>query len=79
MAKLTLSMDKEVIAAAKRCARAKGASLSKLVAQYFTKLGTAESHDFLDRFYEELEGRGFGSSHENDDALKRRHANTKYR
>jgi hypothetical protein len=78
MSKLTLSIERDVIDAAKEYARVHKTSLSKLVKGFLSGLGRAPEDEFLANLHSELEREGFAGAAADVDTLRRRHAAEKY-
>ncbi len=80
MGKLTLSLEQEIIDRAKRVARTRKTSLSKMISQFLSSLEPTASQDsFLARLHQELEREGYKPSSLDDDQLRERHMAEKYR
>jgi len=75
--KLTLRMDEDLIEHAKRIARERGKSVSRLVADYFALLGREPEGDELPPLTRGLFGVAAGSEVEESD--HRRHLEEKHR
>jgi len=78
MAKLTLSIDPQIIETAKAYAQRHNISLSKLVAGFLADLGDRTGDDFFDKLHTELLHEGFQPPHEDIDVLRQRHVARKY-
>ena len=77
MPKLTLSVDRGVIADAKRYAARRGTSVSRLVEEYLGRLGAEEPQDDLPPVTRRLAGVLKGAR--SDRATYRRHLERRYR
>ena len=78
MAKLTLSVDRDLIEGAKFQARRRGTSLSKLVSRFLRSLCEERGDEFFAHLHRELERAGFKPPPADDRELKRGHAVRKY-
>jgi hypothetical protein len=75
MAKLTLSVDEDVVRRAKRYAANRGTSVSELVEHYLDLLARPLAHDEMPPVLRLLHGAGQGV----DAAAHKRHLERKYR
>jgi hypothetical protein len=78
MGKLTLSIERDVIDAAKEYARLNKTSVSEPAKGSLVGLARAPEDDFLANLHSELEREGFAPPAEDVDTLRRRHAAEKY-
>ena len=78
MNKLTLSIEQEIIDAAKAYARLHKMSLSKLVSRFLMELGNGPQDDFFEKLHEELRREGFKAPKENLTDLRQHHVTRKY-
>jgi hypothetical protein len=78
MGKLTLSIDQELIEAAKAYAKTHHTSLSQLVTRCFRELASQPADAFFSQLHTELQRDGFDAPRGDLSALRQQHITRKY-
>ena len=78
MAKLTLSVDREIVDRAKSYAARHKTSLSKLVSAFFKDLSSSPRDEFFERLHQELLREGFVEPKDDFVKLRLNHLTQKY-
>ncbi len=78
MSKLTLSIDKETVDAAKHYAALHGTSVSKLVKRFLRDLDGGAEEEFFAWLHDSLKREGYRAPAGDMDNLRKRHVERKY-